>query len=153
MRTTTIGYGDFHPFANIVHFTNRLLMEAEEHEKLIVAIDYDNTVFDTHDMGYDFEPLFAMLRCLRDKIYLIGWTASKPERYAEIRETFREHGLYLDAINENAPWIENRGPKIYANLYIDDRAGLLNAWFALNALITAYGLGNPFGVEESRYGE
>lgn len=138
MDTNTVGYQQFHPFSNIVHFTNRILMEAEKHEKLIVAVDYDNTVFDTHNMGYDFEPLFEKLRELRDRIYLICWTASKPERYPQIRETFREHGLYLDAINENAPWIEGRGPKIYANMYIDDRSGLTDVWYALNALTTHY---------------
>ena len=45
------------------------------------------------------------------------------DRYDFIRSVFTAHGVRLDAINENVNGIERRGPKIYANVYIDDRSG------------------------------
>ena len=40
----------------------RLVKEWVKHKSLIIAYDYDNTVFDYHNNGYEFEFVIDLLR-------------------------------------------------------------------------------------------
>ncbi len=93
-------------------------------DKFIIAVDFDDTVFDTHEHDWEYNRVLKLLKKWSPHAYIICWTASKESRYPVIKELFSRNGIELDAINENAPWIEDRGRKIYANVYLDDRAGL-----------------------------
>lgn len=125
----------------------RLLEEYERYGRLIIAFDFDDTVFDTHENNWTYCNVSALLREIKklDCAYIICWTASLPERYPFIRDYLNEHNIPFDAINENAPGIEDKGKKIYANIYLDDRAGLPAAYEALGYVINII-------KEDRRYG-
>lgn len=104
---------------------SRLLDEYRKYgNRFIIAVDFDDTIYDTHANGWLYKHVFSTIDKWQKHAYIICWTASKEDRYPLIRDYFEKRSLRLDAINENAPWIEDRGRKIYANAYLDDRAGL-----------------------------
>ena len=123
------------PYLEGLRVYDRLRREYDQYGKLIIAFDFDDTVFDTHNNGWKYYDVIKLLRRWKDHAYFICWSASLPERYEFMYKHFAEYGIPCDAINTNAPWISNRGPKIYANAYLDDRAGLPTIYSALERLI------------------
>jgi hypothetical protein len=74
----------------------------------------------------DFTKVISVLKVAKETgAYLVIFTACNPDRYEEIRRYCEERGLPIDAINEtpiDLPYGKTK--KIYANIFIDDRAGL-----------------------------
>lgn len=124
------------PYISPGRIYNRLLREYKKYGRLIIAFDFDDTVFDTHNNDWEYPGVIRLLQRWRPYAYLICWSASEESRYPMMLDHFERMGIPCDAINENAPWIENRGRKIYANAYLDDRSGIYPVWKALNTLIT-----------------
>lgn len=123
------------PYMDYLHVKQRLLEEYREHgNNFIIAFDFDDTVFDTHHHDWKYNKILDLLEKWNNHAYLICWTASREDRYPEIRAHLMYYDVYPDAINANAPWIEERGRKIYANAYLDDRAGLEIIYRALNEI-------------------
>ena len=64
---------------------------------------------------------------------VILWTCRVGEDLEKAVNWCKEHGLEFDAINDNLPEIKKAfstdSRKIFANLYIDDRAALPNLIF------------------------
>lgn len=60
----------------------RLLIEYEKHGQLIVAFDFDDTVFNTHERpGWEYNQVIELLRKVQPYAHIICWSASVPERY------------------------------------------------------------------------
>lgn len=116
----------------------RLFNEWKKHPKLLVACDFDDTVFDFHKMGNDHTQVIELLkRCKKLGFYVSLFTASKPERYDFMRKFMKELGVEIDAINENVIVLPygNNG-KIYYNILLDDRAGLGQAYTTLLTVVS-----------------
>ena len=114
----------------------RLYNEWKKHPRLIVACDFDDTVYDTHENGFTFDRVISLLkRCKELDFYVVVFTASKVERYPMIEEHFNKLGIKIDGINKNVIELPfgNNG-KIYANIFLDDRAGLAQAYTTLLTL-------------------
>ena len=62
----------------------RLVTEFEKYESLVVAFDFDNTVYDFHHVGLEFTDVISLLRDLK-KIgcYLIVFTANEDETFVK----------------------------------------------------------------------
>jgi hypothetical protein len=77
----------------------------------------------------DFKRVFDVLKTAKATgAYVVIFTACKPERYEEITKYCLDNGLEIDGINKtpiDLPYGNNS--KIYANIFIDDRAGLNEA--------------------------
>lgn len=129
------------PYSSKGRCYQRLKMEFEKYGKLIIAVDFDDTIFNTHENeGWVYTGVIETLVRWQSHATIICWTASLPERYDFIKGVFKAVGVRLDGINTNAPGIEDRGPKIYANIYLDDRTfGLNEALDALNTLAVVKG--------------
>ena len=129
------------PYINRERGLRRIRKEYETHGKLIIAVDFDDTIYNTHKQeGWVYQRIVEVLLRWAPHAYIICWTASLPERYDFIRNVFDVYGIRLDAINENAPEIDVKGPKIFASVYLDDRSfGLENAIWALETLATMKG--------------
>ena len=59
----------------------RLKDEYLKYGTLIIAFDFDSTVYDYHKKGDTFNNVINLLRKLKDYAYLIVFTNSPPERY------------------------------------------------------------------------
>lgn len=110
----------------------RLLKEWKKHGKIIIAYDYDDTVFDFHNKGHSHAGVQSLLRqCKEVGAYFIVWTGAKEDRYPEIIKHLIKQELPFDKINENMEFADFTGRKIFANIYLDDRGGLSSAYKVL----------------------
>jgi len=114
------------PFTSTSKIVQRLHKEYKKHPKLIIAVDFDDTVYDFHGGGAHHDRVQqALLKCNELGFYVVLWTASAPERFAFMREYMQDIGVHISAINENPielPFGNHK--KMYYNILLDDRAGL-----------------------------
>lgn len=119
----------------------RLRNEWAKHGSLIIAFDVDSTVlpFHTNEYKYDYEPVRELLRRANTLgCTLIVFTASMESRWEEIKEQLKAAKIPWHYFNKSPDYITGIGQfgKVYANIYLDDRAGLYEAYTILNQLIT-----------------
>jgi|APTNR8051073442_1049403.scaffolds.fasta_scaffold00075_95 hypothetical protein len=117
----------------------RLVAEWVKHERIIIGVDYDDTLMPWSLDGPVHTARLARTRvllraCVELGARIVIHTASNPERYAEIRHTCRAERIAIEAINENLPGLKyGTTTKPYANIYLDDRAGIDQALDVLSA--------------------
>lgn len=124
------------PFLDDDNNIHRLLQEWRTHGKLIIAYDFDNTVYDYYNLGIKFTKIINLLKHYKAQnlAYFTCFTSCDESRFDFIKEYCEKEGIPLDAINESPDFIEFTGRKVYYNILLDDRAGLLSAYQQLNTL-------------------
>jgi hydroxymethylpyrimidine pyrophosphatase-like HAD family hydrolase len=105
---------------------SRLLVEYARHKSLIVAFDFDDTVYDYHGKGRTYERVLELLRrSTKAGFHNVVFTACASDKFEGMRGYLDQQGVTVSAINENAiPLPFGNGGKIYYNILLDDRAGL-----------------------------
>ena len=121
-------------YLNTQNTYDRLFDEYKKYSSLVVAFDFDNTVYDYHKKGWEFKKLIALLQKLK-KIgcHLIIFTANEDENF--VKSYCIENKIPFDGINENPSFHKSNSRKIYYNILLDDRAGLNESYTLLNKLI------------------
>lgn len=123
-----------HPYLDHDTCVERLLDWHEKNGRIIVAFDFDNTVYDYHSQGHDYSDVVELLIMAKAVgAYLIVFTGN--EDRALVERYLIDHGIPFDAINEQAPFLTTTARKIYYNLLLDDAAGLKSACEHLRAYI------------------
>jgi len=121
-------------YLNTENTFNRLLKEYKEHKSLVVAYDFDNTVYDFHQEGHEYKDVIGLLRQLKGiGCYLIVFTANEDIDF--IKKYCHENQIPFDSVNENPSFFTSKARKIYYNILLDDRAGLKEAYDSLTRLI------------------
>jgi hypothetical protein len=119
----------------------RLYKEYTKHKKLVIALDFDDTIFDFHNTGEKHEDVVNLIkRCNKLGFHIVIWTASAPDRYLDIRRHCEQLGISISEINRNPvglPLKYGHWGKIYYNILLDDRAGLGQAYQTLLAVVQA----------------
>ena len=88
-------------------FYERLRKDYLEHKSLFVAYDYDNTVFDYHNQGINYDSIIALLRvCKSLNFTLILFTGNEGEKLEIIKEDLKNRDIPFDLINENPYWLK-----------------------------------------------
>ena len=112
-----------------IPFLERLEQEWEQHGKIIIACDFDDTISPWKMKNADFKRVIDVLKIAKNTgAFIVIFTACDESRYEEIRTYCKSVGLEIDSINQNPidlPYGKNG--KVYANIFIDDRAGLNEA--------------------------
>jgi len=112
-----------HLFLNPESTYKRLLTEYTKYGSLVVAFDFDNTVYDYHQQGLDYSEIVDLLQKLREiNCFLIVWTANEDEAF--VKNYCETHQIPFNSINQNPPFFTSNSRKIYYNELLDDRAGL-----------------------------
>lgn len=124
---------DFYLQANASY--NRLEEEYKKYGKLIFCVDYDDTLYDFHKKGRTYDDIVQLLKRWEPYSEVIIFTGNGEEKYPEIERYLNEHGIKYKGVNCDSSIAVN-GRKVYANVYIDDRAGLLQIYSELLTLIT-----------------
>ena len=110
-------------YLNSENTTNRLIDEYVKHGSLVIAFDFDDTVYDFHKKGRIYNDVVELLKSLKSiNCYLICWTGQEDVEF--VKQYLLENKIPFDAVNENPPFHKSTSRKIYANAYLDDRAGL-----------------------------
>lgn len=129
---------------NLNKYINRLLEEWKRYGKIIIAVDYDDTLFPwgfkSEEDNKQIDEIFDLLKaCKQTGAYITIWSACDKDRFIEIEEYCKSKGLEIDSINQNPielPYGKDR--KIYANIFLDDRAGLQESMTVLNTVLYHY---------------
>lgn len=121
-------------YLNNTHSYNRLKEEYFKYKSLTIAFDFDDTVYDFHKKGREYNHVILLLRELKViGCYLICWTGQ--QNLAFVENYLNEYKIPFDTINDNPPYYKSNSRKIYANAYLDDRAGLKQVYNQLSKLI------------------
>lgn len=122
-------------------YEKRLYQEWSMHGKIVIAVDYDDTISpwkfkDKEDLIELDKTIQKLIIAKQTGAFITVWTACDKARFNEIKEYCSKKGLEIDSINENPidlPYGKDR--KIYANIYIDDRAGINEALNLLESVM------------------
>jgi len=124
-------------------YVDRLLEEWKLHGKIIISVDYDDTL--SHWKLGNEEDRLRTVRIVKESIltgaYVVIFSACNPDRHSEIKEYCREIDLPIDAINKNPidlPYGGHPGSKIFYNINLCDRSGLTQALDILEAAMYRY---------------
>ncbi|MBP6409953.1 MAG: hypothetical protein KA313_02520 [Pseudarcicella sp.] len=121
-------------YLDIENSTTRLIEEYNKYGSLVVAFDFDDTVYDFHKKGRIYQDVIKLLQDLKSiNCYLICWTGQEDAEF--VKSYLKENEIPFDAINENPPFHKSISRKVYANAYLDDRAGLKQVFDELNNLV------------------
>lgn len=114
---------------------DRLLTEYNKHNSIVIAYDFDDTVYDFHKKGRVYIDVICLLqRAKAAGCYLIVWTGNT--NTSLITEYLNINNIPYDSINENPPFVVDKGPrKLYANIYLDDRSGLSASYHHLKSML------------------
>lgn len=124
------------PYLDMDTALQRLIREYKTHGKIIVAYDFDGTVYDFHNDGYEFPRVVKAIQSVKPYAHLIVYTASKEERYPFIKQYLQGNDIPFDSINETPKGVNvPQGGKLYYNILLDDRAGLGQALTILDYFV------------------
>lgn len=118
---------------------NRLYDEYMKYGSLIVAVDFDDTLYDFHKEGNSYEMVMQLVKDLKEiNCYIVIWTGNQNLDF--IKSYLLEYNIPYDSINDEAPvskkLLGDKIPrKVYANVYLDDRGGLEQVYNDLTKLI------------------
>lgn len=124
-------------YLNRVNVISRLLREYDLHKKLIVAVDFDDTIYDFHKKGHSYQNVIDLLHeCKKVGFIIIIFTDLYKDKREVIDFYTRDIGLAYDYINETPGFIPfGHEGKPYYNILLDDRAGLNEAYDTLRYIV------------------
>lgn len=130
-----------HPFGKEA-CKKRLLEEYHKYGKLIVAFDFDNTIFDYHNTGGDYSCVIELLKeCSLLGFEMILFTTDEDDYKIMAKQTICMR-LGIANITSNtlsAPNISSsifsKSKKSYYNILLDDRAGLEESYEILKYVV------------------
>ena len=105
---------------------SRLLKEYKAHNgKLVIGIDFDNTIYDTHNVGADFSSVIELVKeCMSRNMTICLYTSCEMpidiERKTRMFEAM--FGKKPDYVNFSP--LSPNASKPFFNILLDDRAGL-----------------------------
>lgn len=113
----------------------RLVTDYNKHKNLIIAFDFDNTIYDYHNNGGNYQCVIELLKECSDLGFtMVLFTANENAEKLDFCKMFcAERGIRIDYVNES-PIMPTRKP--YYNILLDDRAGLESAFTALYCAVT-----------------
>jgi len=121
-------------------FINRLVNEWLKNGKLIIACDLDDTIIPYNEEIKDNcqKVVDLILECQKVGIIFIINTARGEKQLENARNQVEELGIEVHGVNQmHEEWGRPYGinGKVYANIFLDDRGGLMeNYWILSEAL-------------------
>ena len=113
---------------------NRLEEEFKKYGKLIICVDFDDTIVDFHKKGRTYDGVIRLLDQWEPYSEVFIFTGTEKDKWETIENYLAEKNIKYKGINCEAS-VGFPGRKIYANVYIDDRAGLMQVYHELLTLI------------------
>lgn len=116
----------------------RLLKEYTKYNGIIVCVDFDDTLYDFHGAGNSYELVSQLIRDLhKANCYIIVWTGNQDVEF--VKDYMFYNRIPFHTINEESPIskriLKKTPRKVYANVYLDDRAGLSQTYNELKRLL------------------
>lgn len=113
---------------------NRLRSEYRKYGSLVIGYDFDNTVFDFHNIGERHEDVRQLLRDLKSiNCKVICWTAQKDLTF--VKQFLEENSIPCDGINTGSIELGFESVKPFFSALLDDRAGLRQVYTDLSRIV------------------
>lgn len=125
-----------HPF-NTEGAKARLLGDYSKYDRLVVGLDFDNTVFDTNGTGGDFSEVIDLIKRAQKlkNFFICLFTAElNADKLAWKFNYLKDQGINIDYINDS-PVFTGECKKPFFNILLDDRAGLESAYETLKYVV------------------
>lgn len=128
------------PYTKQSFADERLLSEYNKYGKLIVAVDFDDTLYDFHKQGYEYTELIEIVRrCNRAGFYVMVFTDLSPGKVELVDQVYGKYGLRYDGINTSPSYLPfGSNGKPYYNILLDDRAGLPSTLQSLRTVLAVH---------------
>lgn len=123
------------PYLNGGRVIERLMKEYKEYGQLIIGYDYDYTLNSLRGEKWTYPKVEELLKRWEGRAKFVCCTSSPKKRHGEIREDLKKRGIPLDAINEDVVDFPFSGGKVFNNILLDDRAGLMECYTTLSLLL------------------
>ena len=126
------------PFESIHHeswrYVDRLEKEWRKYGRIIIACDFDDTVHPWSFKDFEFQQVIDLvIKAQTIGALFVIFTAGKPERFEYMTKFLTEKGIRVDSVNKNPVELPyGNHSKVYANIFLDDRAGLMESLSILN---------------------
>lgn len=108
--------------------------------KLIIAVDFDSTLYDFYNEGSKHNMVLDVIKqSYDDGHYIVVFTSSRVDRHDFIKNfIYEKRNVIVHSINKNPIDLPygNDGSKIFYNILLDDRAGLLQSYNILKRTLT-----------------
>lgn len=113
----------------------RLLEQYHIHKNLIVAFDFDDTIFDYHKKGFTYPKVVELLlECQSLGFTLVMLTTTENDQHLIENVKYCERlGLHIAYVNTGP--VMPKAVKPFFNVYLDDKAGLHQAYEILSTTI------------------
>ncbi len=126
----------------IYKYAKRLVKEWMEHKKIIISVDFDDTIY-SYTKEFDRLDINRTIELVKDArelgAYIVIFTASNIDRYPFIQEYCESIKLPIDAINKNPIELPyGNTNKIFYNINLCDRSGLCESLDILKSAIYYY---------------
>ncbi len=120
-------------------YTQRLVNEWRTHKKIVIALDFDSTIYPYHNLENqkDIDRTIQLVQLAHNVgAYIVIFTASVEERWEFIQQYCDSIKIPVSSINKNPIDLPfgNTG-KVYGNIFLDDRGGLTQALDILEGAI------------------
>lgn len=117
-------------YLNEHNCVERLVKEWRTYDKIVLAVDFDDTLFDFHKVGNTYNQVIDLVkRCQNIGCYTVIFTANDDiEHHKFIKQYLEEKGIYVDTINDNIECVPFKTRKVYYNILLDDRSGLKSSY-------------------------
>ncbi len=123
------------PYFDIRRCIDKLLDSYKKYGNLIVAFDFDDTVFDWHKEGHQYNAVINLLKkCKSLDFVMILFTCREGELLQDAVSHCESLGIKPDYINQCSRKDRN-GRKPFYNILLDDKAGLNSAFTILNEAV------------------
>lgn len=120
-------------YLSVNNAIERLTDEWLKYGSIIIAYDFDDTVYDFHKKGKSYNDVISLLQeCNKYGAYFIVFTACGKDEEDKISKYLNANKIPFDKINDNIDFIKFTGRKVYYNIMLDDRAGLQSAYLTLS---------------------
>ena len=122
-------------------FVDRLVKEWLKHERLIIAVDLDDTIIPYNEEIKDNckKMVNLILECQKEGIYFLINTARSKDQLQKGKEQVEALGIEVHGVNGMHPeWDRPYGinGKLYANIFLDDRGGFWDSYETLSNALT-----------------
>jgi hypothetical protein len=119
---------------------NKLYGVYEQHQNLIIALDFDDTIFDWKNSGYDLEYIRDLVRRCQKHLNakVILFTCREGLVLSEAIDYCNDQGIGLWGVNKN-PDHPPTSSKPFYNVLLDDKACLAEVAAVLERLLKEFG--------------
>jgi hydroxymethylpyrimidine pyrophosphatase-like HAD family hydrolase len=109
---------------------DRLIREWKKYGKIIIAVDFDDTIYNYHNIpDREYKDVIKLLQlCKEIGCYIIIFTACDESKYDFITNYCNDNNIEVDKINDNLDFVPYSGRKVYFNIALDDRGGLSSSY-------------------------